>query len=40
MVRLEELVDQARFAHAGLPNKRNDLALAGSGAGQGLLQRL
>ena len=40
VVRVEELVDQARFAHAGLPQEGDDLPLAGPGPCQGLLQRL
>ena len=37
-VRVEELVDQARFAHPGLAQQRDDLPLAGPGPCQGLLQ--
>jgi len=36
-MRLEELIDQARFAHPRLANERDDLPLAGPGAGQSLL---
>ena len=40
VVRVEELVDQARFAHPGLAQEGDDLPLAGPGPCQGLLQRL
>ena len=40
VVRLEELIDQARFAHAGLAQQRDHLPLARPGAGQRLLQGL
>ena len=40
VVRVEELVDQARFAHPGLPDEGDDLPLAGPGLRQGLPQRL
>ena len=40
MVGVEELVDQARLAHPGLPDERDDLPLASSSPCQGLLQRL
>ena len=36
---MEELVDQARFAHPGLADERDDLPVAGPGLRQGLLQR-
>jgi hypothetical protein len=37
---VEELVDQARFAHPGLTQEGDDLPLTSPGVGQGLLQRL
>ena len=37
VVGVEELVDQARLAHPGLAKKRDDLPLAGTSPGQGLL---
>ena len=40
VVGVEELVDQARFAHPGLAQERDDLPLASPGPCQGLLQRL
>ena len=37
-MRLEELVDQAGFAHARLAQQRDDLALTATRTGQRLLQ--
>src|SRR5215468_2918184 len=38
VVRVDELVDQARLPHAGLPHQRHHLAMTGPSPLQGLLQ--
>ena len=39
-MRVEELIDQARFAYPGLPQQCHHLPLASPGSCQGLVQRL